>query len=130
MRRIVLAVCIAVFVFSCGPYRASRNPNPLQETEHIILKTHVLTRYLNVVKQKVERLPAGNLKIKLAIENEEDDDLWTDVQVIFLDKDGFELESTNWEPFMWHGRKVTTFEKVSLSPKAADYRVLIREIKK
>lgn len=125
-----LGLLALLVLAACGPYRADRNPNPLQETERVVMLDRNMTYYLNIVKHVADRLPNGNLKVRLAIENEENTDYWVDVQVIFRDKDGFEVESTNWEPFMFHRRKVTTYEKVSLNNQAADYRVLIRNINK
>jgi uncharacterized protein YcfL len=116
-------------VAACGPYKANVNTSPLQESERVVLLDSALTRYLNVVKHKSDRLDAGQLEIKLAVENEENEDVWCDVQVIFRDADGFELEKTSWEPVQFHRRKVTTFKRNSLSAKASDYRVLIRNIK-
>jgi hypothetical protein len=126
----ILLLCILALVVGCGPYKAGTNASPMQETERVILLDHGLTYYLNVVKQAAERTPAGNLKIKLAIENEEDKDVPCDVQVVFRDKDGFELESTNWAPFIFHRRKVSTYEQMSLNTQVTDYRVLIRNMKR
>ena len=103
--------------------------DPLQEKEKVVLLDGALTRYLNVVKYHASRLPAGHLEVKLAIENEENKDVWADIQVIFRDTEGFELEKTTWEPVQFHRRSVTTIKRNSLSAKAADYRVLIRNIK-
>ncbi len=122
-------LCLLAILPACGPYKAEVNRDPLQETEKVLLLDVALTRHLNVVKHKSDRLPAGQLEVKLAIENEEKKDVWADVQVIFQDEDGFELEKSSWEPVQFHGRKVTTYKRNSLSAKAADYRVLIRNIK-
>ena len=125
----IILILVSLMIGSCGPYRADKNPDPLQETERVVLLDHVLKRYLNIVKSKTERLPGGQLNVKIAIENEENSDIWADVRVIFRDADGFEIETTNWEPVQFHRRKVTTFAKNSLNASAQDYRILIRNIK-
>lgn len=114
----------------CGPYKPDVNKSPMQETEKVILLDHGLTYYINIVKQKANRLDGGQLEVKMELQNEEDKDVWVDIQTIFRDKDGFELEKTDWEPIMLHRRTVTSFKKNSLNPAAADYRVLIRNIKR
>lgn len=118
-----------LLVFSCGPYRPGVNKEPMQEREKIILLDHGLTYYLNVVKQGVSRLPGGQLQIKLEMENRLDTDVWTDIQVIFRGEDGFEVEKTDWQPFLFHRRTVTLFQTNSIAATAADYRILIRNAK-
>ncbi|HLG20009.1 MAG TPA: hypothetical protein VI895_09390 [Bdellovibrionota bacterium] len=119
-----------LFAASCGrPYRTEATKSAPQETEKVLLLDHGLTYYFNIVKQKADRLPGGQLQVKLEVENEEDKDVWTDVQVIFRAEDGFEVEKTDWEPVLFHRRTVTSYQKNSLNPKAADYRVLIRNAK-
>ena len=125
---LVLTLGLAI-MNSCGPYRATVHTDPLQEKEKVVLLDHVLKRHLNIVKHKASRLPSGQLEVKVAIENEENNDVWVDMQVIFNDQDGFELEKTNWEPVQFSRRKVTNVRKNSLSAKAADYRILLRNIK-
>ena len=120
---------VGLLLMSCGPYRPGVNKAPMQEKEKIILLDHGLTSYLNVVKQGVSRLPGGQLQVKLEMENEEDKDVWTDIQVIFRGEDGFELEKTDWQPFLFHRRTTTLFQQNSLNPSAADYRILIRNAK-
>lgn len=134
MKRLMQAFLIVVTLLlvgapACGPYRPEVNTNPMQSTEKVVLLDYALARYLNVVRHKGGHLEAGQLEVNLEIENEENNDVWADVQVIFRDKDGFELEKTNWEPVQFHRRTVTTFKRNSLSAKADDYRILIRNIK-
>lgn len=125
----IIAIVLVALSTGCGPYKAGVNTSPLQESERVVLLDHALTRYLNVVKHRANKLPSGQLEVKIAIENEENYDVWADLQVLFHDQDGFELEKTHWEPIQFHRRKVTTLVKNSLSAKADDYRILIRNIK-
>lgn len=125
----ITLLLLATLLVACGPYKPEVHTTPLQETEKVVLLDFSLTRYLNIVRHKGDRLPGGQLEVKLEMENEEKGDVWADVQVIFRDQDGFELEKTNWEPVQFHGHSVTTFKKNSLNAKASDYRVLIRGVK-
>ena len=126
----LMMMATVLFAVACvGPYKADVNRSPLQDTERIVLLDHALTRYLKVVRSKTDRLTAGQLEIKIDIENEENADVWADMRIIFRDDDGFELETTNWEPVQFHRRAVTTIKRNSLSAKAADYRILLRKIK-
>ena len=131
MRKIAgIGLMVVAMVVACGrPYKPSATSDAPQETEKILLLDFVLTRYLNVVKQAANRLPGGQLQVKVDIENEENKDVWCDVQVIFRGEDGFEVEKTNWQPQLFHKRTVTTIARNSLSPSAADYRILIRNVK-
>ncbi len=122
----VIAMAVGL---GCGPYKPGVKTAPMQEKEKVVLLDHGLTYYLKVVKQGVSRLPGGQLQVKMEMENEEDKDVWTDVQIIFRGEDGFELEKTDWQPFMWHRRQVTLFQQNSLNTQAADYRILIRNAK-
>ncbi len=136
MRRQFMITTIFIFTLllwlsGCGgPYRPGTQKAPLQDKEKVVLLDHGLTYYLNVVKSGVARSSGGLLVVKLEMENEEDKDVWVDIQVIFKGEDGFEVEKTEWEPFLFHRRTVTTFQKNSLNPAAADYRILVRNIKK
>jgi uncharacterized protein YcfL len=115
----------------CGrPYLPGPETDAPQEKNKILLMDHGLTYYFNVTKQNVSRTPSGNLLVKVDIENEENTDVWCDVQVIFRGSDGFELEKTDWEPILFHRRTVTSIQRNSMNPQASDYRIQIRNAKK
>ena len=114
---ILLTVVLLLVAQACGPYRPESNQNPMQKQERVVLLDLALTRYLNIVRHKANRLSSGQLEVKLEMENEEPRDLWADVQVLFQDDDGFELEKTNWEPVQFHKNGVTSFKKNSISAK-------------
>jgi hypothetical protein len=131
MKRFTVLAVLMLLAVACGrPYRPGVNPTPIQESEKVLLLDHGMTYYLNVVKHASSRLPGGQLQVKLEMENEEDKDVWTDVQVIFRGADGFEMEKTDWEPFLFHRRTVTLFQRNSLNTQAMDYRILIRNTKR
>lgn len=124
----LLFLVMASFV-ACGPTRVAKNPDPVQYQEDVLLLDRAYKPYLNVVSQNVRKLESGQLEIIIEIQNTRNKDLWADVQTVFKDKDGIEVDKTNWEPIMFHRREVTTYKKVSLSLDAADYRLVIRKPK-
>ncbi len=103
---------------------------PLQYKAKVIGKDFEITRHFRVVNHKAYRSETDLLQVKLEIQNTGADDLWCDVQVVFYDVDRFELEKTNWEPVLFLGRQLTHYESCSLSNKAADYVVILRQPRK
>ncbi len=126
MKYVMILSTLLLFV-GCGATKAGKNPSPIQETEHVVLLDRAHKLWLKVVKSKIEKLPAGQMEVALEMENRKDDDIWTDVQVIFRGADGFEIEKTSWTPFMFHRREVSTFRTSSMNPNAVDYRIIIRK---
>ena len=131
--RIVLIACVsfAFILAGCDPKpMASKVGQPLEQREHVIVKAGKLHSHLRVASQQAERIAGDLLHVRLAIDNVDDDDLWTDIQVKFFDADGFELEETNRQPLFLKGDEVTQFETTSLSPKAADYTIILSNPRK
>lgn len=131
MKNILLVLLLVGFVASCAgrPYGAGQSVDAPQESNKILLLDHGLTYYLKILKHKAERTDDGRLLVKVEIENEEDKDVWTDIQVVFKGEDGFEVEKSAWEPMMFHRRAVTSVQKNSLSTNAANYLLQIRNTK-
>ena len=125
MKHLVITLLLALAFGGCGPYAPTTNTKPLQEKEKIVLLDWPL-KNLNVVKHSANRTESGQLAVQLEMENEKGKDIWTDVQVIFKDANGAEIERTSWEPFLFHKRTVSSYKKVSMKTDAADYRILIR----
>jgi hypothetical protein len=124
------ALVVGLALVSCGrPYTPGASVNAPQEKEKVLLLDHGLRYYLKVVKQAADRMPGGQLQVKVDVENEEDKDVWCDIQLVFRGQDGFELEKTAWEPLLFHRRTVTSIQRNSLNPQAADYLLQIRNVK-
>ncbi|MCB1197216.1 MAG: hypothetical protein KDK51_02515 [Deltaproteobacteria bacterium] len=128
MKNIIMAA-LALSLFACGPAKVGSNPSPIQNEQHLLLLDRAYKPYLKVVSEKTRRLESGQLEVIMEIQNKRNKDLWADIQVVFKDSDGVEVDKTNWEPKMFHRREVTTFKKISLPVTAADYRVVIRKAK-
>lgn len=128
MKRLLIGIFL-IAGLGCGPYKPTSSETPLQETEKVLLLDHGLTYRIHVVKEASTRLAGGQFEVKMEIENKWNDDVWVDIQTIFRGTDGFEIEKTDWEPFLLHRRTVTLFQRNSLNTAAADYRILIRNVR-
>ncbi|MBI3825967.1 MAG: hypothetical protein HY294_08225 [Candidatus Rokubacteria bacterium] len=127
-RSLVVAAFLVPALASCGPFRPMEAMSPpVQEDSVVTFLDLPLKLWLRVPAHQTSRTESGLLQAKLKIENFLDTDRWVDVQVVFRDKDGFEVEKTNWEPILMHRRKITDYQINSLSPRPVDYRILIRE---
>ena len=130
MKHILLTLLIGTLLVGCGrPYAPGRSIDAPQDRNKILLLDHGLTYYLKVLRQRAERTEDGRLLVKVEIENEEDKDVWTDIQIVFRGEDGFEVEKTTWEPLLFHRRAVTSVQRNSLSSQAANYLLQIRNTK-
>lgn len=124
-----VVLVILVFVAACGPFAPISSNPPAQENWVVTFVDLPLKLFLRVPMHQTVRMESGLLQAKVKLENFMDTDRWVDIQVIFRDKDGFELEKTNWEPILLQRRKITSYQVNSLSSKPEDYRVLIRDPK-
>ena len=121
---------VMLLLAGCGPFRPIEPMSqPVQEDSAITFLDLPLKLWLRITSHQTARTETGLLVAKVKIENFLDTDRWVDVQIIFRDKDGFEVEKSNWEPILLHRRKVTDYQINSLSSKPADYRILVREAK-
>ena len=110
-----------------SPYLPKSNTNALQEHKRIVLLDYNSRWRLRIVRHAIERDQNNLLIVKLGIENAKNKNDVVDIQTIFKDKDGFELEQTNWEPVLLHRRKVTDYTITSMTSNAVDYTVLVRK---
>jgi len=118
---------MALFLQSCGAYSA-RAPitGVVEETDKVIYKDFSSQINFGVVALKQSKLEGGQLKVQLRIENWTDDDIWCEVQTIFKDKSGFEIEKTNYAPVLFKRRQVNDYQTNSISSDAEDFNIIIR----
>jgi len=114
---------------ACGPAKVGSNPSPIQHHERLLLLDRAYKPYLKVVSEQKKRLESGQLEMVMEIQNRRNKDLWADIQVVFLDASGVEVDKTSWEAVMFHRRDLKTFKKISLPTPAIDYRMMIRKAK-
>lgn len=131
-RWLVVAGIVVPILTACGQFRPIEPTYQAVQEEKdtiVVFLDLPLKLWVRVPSHQSARLDSGLLQTRIKIENFLDSDRWVDIQVIFRDKDGFEVEKTNWEPIFLHRRKVSDYQINSLSPKPTDYRILIREAK-
>jgi hypothetical protein len=129
-RTLVVTGVLLALVAGCGPFRPIEPMSPpVQDTSAITFIDFPLAMWLRVAGHQGTRIEGGLLQTRMRIENFLDVDRWVDVQVIFRDKDGYEVEKTNWEPVLLQRRRVTEHKTNSLNARSTDYRILIRDPK-
>jgi len=124
---LLFACFVALFLQSCGAYSARSNiTSVVEETDKVIYKDFSSQINFGVVALKQSKLEGGQLKVQLKIENWTDDDIWCEVQTVFKDKSGFEIEKTNFAPVLFKRRQVNHYETNSISPDAEDFNIIVR----
>jgi len=88
-----------------------------------------LRRQIKLAKLSADRIDGDLLRVRAAIRNKRKKAIWVDIRTVFIDKEGFEKEATNWEAFCLIERTVTTYEAVSIGSQVYDYVVQLRDPK-
>lgn len=93
-----------------------------------------MNRYLKVVKELSSYGESGLFSGIVVFNNnrykvKKSPNLVCDVQFVFFDENGLELEKTNWQPVLFPPGVDTTVKQVSMNPSARDYKVYVREPK-
>ena len=125
----VLGVLMVAVLFSqCagGVYRTPVNRDPLMNREQVILKGFSNAVSVSAVRAKSVRMPAGQLHVRVQLIKEALGSDFVEIMTAFVDSEGFETEKTNWEPVHLEEGVMTQYETSSLSSKAVDFRVVIR----
>jgi len=95
-------------------------------------KSSDLHKYLKIVKEFSKYEESGLFKAVIIFNNShykkgKTPYLLCDVQFVFLDEEGLEIEKTNWQPIMFQAGVDVTVKQVSLNPNTRDYKVYVRE---
>lgn len=92
---------------------------------------HTLHTYLKVLKHFDRRDQNGLYEVVAVFNNNRyenaGENLNCDVQFVFLDSDGLELEKTNWQPYMFPGGQDVLIKQIAMNPLAQDYKIYVRE---
>ena len=126
IRSVVLVMSIMVTANCAGVHRTPVNDSPLMEKEQVILKGFSNAVSISAVKAKANRLPSGRLQLRVQFIKEALGSDFVEIMTVFMDDAGFQLEKTNWEPLHMEQSVVTQYETTSLSSKAVDFRVVVR----
>ena len=93
-----------------------------------------LHKYLKVVKEFSKHDANGLFTVIVIFNNSRykkgsSPYLVCDVQFVFLDDDGIELEKTNWQPVMFEAGVDVTVKQISMNPNTKQYKVYVRNPK-
>jgi hypothetical protein len=140
MKRIAVTIGLMLWIVSCTPavapktgYKSIASQNKIvylrRDGQHA-----TLNRYLKVVKE-LNKYDENGLFTGIVVFNnnrykvKSSPNLVCDVQFVFLDEDGLEVEKTNWQPVLFPPGVDTTVKQVSLNQNTRDYKVYVREPK-
>ena len=127
------AVLLATLLSGCQsppkPVSVREIEQPYQQPSRIQYLSHGLSERAEVVRHSAERTESGLLRVRTAFRNHEGRDIVVEIKLTFTDDQGFEKESTNWEPVILGRYDITTYSRASLGSQVADYRLAIRDPK-
>jgi hypothetical protein len=109
------------------PAKVESESSPFLTQDRIQFESHTTDAIVKVVRVDLQRVGSGLLKVILTLRNTTKKNLFTEIRTTFLDDKGHMLEQTNWEPIELNARTVTEYTCTSISPRAADYQVIIRK---
>ena len=132
MRHCAIAViCVGLSGLLSGcvtePAKIKAENSPYLTQDRIQFESHTTDAIVKVVRVDLQRVGSGLLKVILTLRNTTKKNLFIETRTTFLDDKGHMLEQTNWEPIELNARTVTEYTCTSMSPRAADYQVIIRK---
>lgn len=137
-----LLMVTLLLIVSCAPAISPKvGYKSIASQNRIIYLRHdgqhaTLNRYLKVVKEVAKYDKNGLYTVTVILNNnrykirsKQSPDLFCDVQFVFLDADGLEVEKTNWQPVLFTPGVDTTIRQVSMNVNTSDYKVYVRSPK-
>lgn len=122
MARIVWLIgVLAVVLTGC---RA--NPKVMDVNHRVLFEDKNVARLIGVERQTADRIAGDLLRVRTDLKNNSKADLWIDIQMVWKDREGYELYRTNWAPYLLAARFVTKHEVASLSAEPVDYELRVR----
>jgi len=127
--RIALASLLAVIAcVGCGPFRGTRPLRPaLELRENLVYEDGGLRLQTPCEQLEAERLESGRMQVHAAFSNERNYTAECQIKVKFNDSTGRVIEDSGWMPLLMPRREVTSFTYTSLTDKAQDFVVLLRQ---
>lgn len=101
--------------------------NPYLADGRIQFERSSVKHDMEINRVDTKRLPSGHLKLILDIRNHHPDTVFAEMRTTFLDDAGHVLDQTNWQLVQLNPRTVSQYTCTSMSPRAADYQVIIRK---
>lgn len=124
----LLPSILLLFFVACAPFKPNSSARPLHKKQQVVFLDLALNN-LNLVSVKETKTDSGQLEAFIELENSKNKDIWVDIQIVFLDGDGAEIERSSWEALQVHRRNLSSYEKVSMSSEAVSFRASLRKIK-
>ncbi len=128
-------ICLIVVVLcSCGKEDTLYLPGavtkaPLQQTHRLLLVDKNIRNALLYVNSVNNRLPGGQLLVRVNFQNQRDDAVWADVMIEFQDADGIAIDQTAWIPTRFPAKLVTPVQGTSITPHATKHVVLLKNLR-
>lgn len=121
---------IASAVLAAALAGCEAQPKQVDMEGRVLLEGQRMGDVVRLVSQTSDRIEGGLLRVRTLIKNRTKENLWVDVQLVWKDKDGYELYTTNWEPWFLPARLETTHEVASMRAGVADYEFRMRRAAK
>ena len=119
--RFLLAVAASIALLGCNA-----EPKRVDEGGRVLLESSMTKHNIKIQRQDSDRIEGGLLRVRTLIDNKEKENVWVDIQVVWKDKDAFELYKTNWAPKFLPAGLVQDHDIVAMRSGAADYEFRIR----
>ncbi len=120
------AILGLVMLCGCMAYPASVGPVPTNEQERVLFLNFGNLIFVRLVDVIASRLPGGQLEVKAKLLSKALGNNWVDIKVEFRDSDGFELESTSWQPVLLRSEVVETYRTNGINARAVDFKLYVR----
>jgi len=118
---VVIVLCVTMMLSSC----ARKKPITYNNQWGQVYATGMVQEFINITNVRVRTLDSGNLQVSLKILNPTHNDLALRFKFKFLDDGNFEIEETNWMPYMIERGMTADIIENSISYQAKDFRVYI-----
>ena len=134
MRSSIL-ICLAslmIITFSCGcsPGEGRKTVfTPAETNKNLVYIDSDLTIQIPCEHLSANKLTSGRTQVFAKFFNKQNRTAECQVKVKFKDDGGKIIDETSWMPLLLPRREVTQFEHTSLTTKAKDFVVLLREAK-
>jgi hypothetical protein len=118
---VVIMLCGAMAMSSC----ARKKEMIVNHQWGQVRATAMVQQFISVTNVRVRTLDSGNLQVSLKVVNPTHNDLALRFKFQFLDDGGFQIEETNWQPYMIERGMTKDIIENSISYQAEDFLVYI-----
>ncbi len=134
MRYIPVLSLIIIVLCSCGEKDLLHLPlgtaeQPFQQTHRLLMVDKNIRNTLYYVNSENNRLPGGQILVRVNLQNQLDTAVWADIMIEFQDADSMVVDQTTWMPTRFAPKMVTTIKGTSISPYATKHVVLLKDLR-